>query len=170
MICDNILVKQNNRIIIVMFQWATWLWWSRTRPKQLRTILSKWLVMASWRERWDDGWICYCHALLKPLLHIPGRLLGYSFKAPLVIFNIHPCSYVLEDFRLAPFHTWHSNAGVDGQRAAQQTAVMQRWRTPVAIVLAYLVLEQKNCRCRFPRFIDLCFHSQIEEMFRNFAG
>ena len=49
----------------------------------------------------------------KPLSHI---ITGITFKALLVIFTIHSCSHIQEHFHLAPFHTCHGNAGIDGAR------------------------------------------------------
>lgn len=56
---------------------------------------------------------------------------GINVPAPLVIFTIHTCSYIQDHFRLAPFHTCHSNARMDGARTVvQQMAVGAHWEMP----------------------------------------
>ena len=57
------------------------------------------------------------------------------FCTSIVIFTIHTSNYVLEDYRLAPFHTWHSNAGIDWPRSSPADA-RNATLMPAAIQLA----------------------------------
>ena len=101
-------------------------------------------------------------------IDIPGDLhrkfAGINLLAPVVIFTVHTCNFVLEDNHLAPFHTWHSNAGIDWPRNspadARNATLMEDSRHKTRRLRGAPSLfrfELKIIICKWHSTIDKCY-------------